>query len=152
MIPSQPISRRKRHGLFILALVLASVLFFLHAYLLIELGDVLAVVSVPLRSHYGALTTGKFLVLSSFIVLFIAHFAEAVAWGLFFWRAGLTRRFPDGVYFAVVSVTTVGYGDLVLPPPWRLLGPLAGINGTLMFGCSTAFLFLVLQNVWTTQT
>jgi hypothetical protein len=46
----------------------------------------------------------------------------------------------------------VGYGDLVLPAPWRLLGPLASINGTLMFGCSTAFLFLVLQNIWTHHT
>jgi hypothetical protein len=64
----------------------------------------------------------------------------------------LAPSFSDGVYFAAVSVTSVGYGDLVLPAPWRLLGPLASINGTLMFGCSTTFLFLVLQNIWTHHT
>jgi hypothetical protein len=72
--------------------------------------------------------------------------------GFFFWHAGLTPTFVDGVYFAETSVTPVGYGDVVLPPPRCLLGPLASIDGTLMFGCSTASLFLVLQNIWTHHT
>jgi hypothetical protein len=46
------------------------------------------------------------------------------------------------------AITALGYGYVVLPPPWRILGPLVAISGTLMFGCSTAFLFLVLQKVW----
>jgi hypothetical protein len=41
----------------------------------------------------------------------------------------------------------LGYGDVVLQPPWRILGPSVAISGTLMFGCSTAFLFLILQKV-----
>jgi hypothetical protein len=45
-------------------------------------------------------------------------------------------------------MTTLGYGDVVLPPPWRNLGPLMAVSGLLMFGCSTAFLFVVIQEVW----
>jgi hypothetical protein len=32
--------------------------------------------------------------------------------------------------------------------PWRHLGTLIAITGVLMFGCSTAFLFVILQAVW----
>ena len=42
----------------------------------------------------------------------------------------------------------LGYGDVVLKKPWRSLGPISAINGLLTFGCSTAFLFLVLQSIW----
>jgi len=104
-----------------------------------------------LRVGRSPLRAGEIVLLACFVILFIAHFAEAAAWGLFFWRSGFVGTFADGVYFAAASITSVGYGDLVLPAPWRLLGPLASINGTLMFGCSTAFLFLVLQQLWAHQ-
>jgi len=150
MPSKQDVTPVRRHGLFATALMLAAFLFFLHATLLIEVADVLPTVVAWLRDGHTALGVGKVIILGCFVVLFIAHFAEA--WGLFFWRSGVAPTFPDGVYFAAASVTSVGYGDMVLPPPWRLLGPLASINGTLMFGCSTAFLFLVLQNIWAHQT
>ena len=33
--------------------------------------------------------------------------------------------------------STVGYGDLVLPQPWRMLGPIEGLTGILMCGLPT---------------
>jgi hypothetical protein len=53
-----------------------------------------------------------------------------------------------GIYFSATSATTLGYGDVVLSRPWRQLGPLIAIHGVLLFGCSTAFLFVILQHVW----
>jgi hypothetical protein len=38
--------------------------------------------------------------------------------------------------------------DVVLPPPWRVIGSLIAITALLKFGCSTAFLFVVIQDVW----
>ena len=40
-------------------------------------------------------------------------------WAAFFWKTGLLASFGDGWYFASVSHTTLGYGDVVLPKPWR---------------------------------
>ena len=57
-------------------------------------------------------------------------------------------RSPTAGISAGVSHTTLGYGDIVLPKPWRSLGPISAINGLLTFGCSTAFLFLILQLIW----
>ena len=44
------------------------------------------------------------------------------------------------VYFALVSFTTVGFGDLVLGVDWRLLGALISAHGMISFGLATAFL------------
>jgi Ion channel len=79
---------------------------------------------------------------------FAAHIAETAIWAVFFWKSGQLGSFADGWYFAGVSHTTLGYGDVVLQKPWRSLGPICAINGLLTFGCSTAFFFLLLQSIW----
>ena len=55
---------------------------------------------------------------------------------------------PDAessLYFSGVTYTTPGYGDLLLPPEWRVLGPVEGLTGILMCGLSTGFFFTVLS-------
>jgi len=47
-------------------------------------------------------------------------------------------------YHSAVNYTTLGYGDLIMSPTWRLLGPLEAANGILMFGVSTAMIFTVI--------
>jgi voltage-gated potassium channel len=44
-------------------------------------------------------------------------------------------------YFSASSYATVGYGDVVLPSNWRMLGPLESIIGVLMCGVSVSLLF-----------
>jgi hypothetical protein len=96
----------------------------------------------------GPSWAGKAIILSCFAMLFAVHVAESAVWGLYLWRQGLAPNYPEGFYFAAATVTALGYGDVVLSPPWRILGPLIAIAGLLKFGCSTAFLFVVIQAVW----
>ena len=116
----------RRHGHFAIALTLAAGLFLLHAILLIEVADVLPHLFRWLRESHSPLRAGETVLLACFVILFVAHYAEAAAWGLYFWRSGFVGTFADGVYFAAASITSVGYGDLVLPAPWRLLFPRDG--------------------------
>ena len=51
----------------------------------------------------------------------------------------------DALYFAFVNYTTLGYGDIVPVERWRLLGPMAAMNGVLLFGWSTAVIFEVMR-------
>jgi hypothetical protein len=48
-------------------------------------------------------------------------------------------------YFSGVTYATIGYGELVLPKPWRMLAPIEGLTGILMCGLS-AGLFVALAN------
>jgi len=73
--------------------------------------------------------------------LILLHLVEISLWALFYlWREGM----PDmnaAFYFSAVTYTTVGYGDLVLPREWRLVGGVEALTGILMCGLSTAFFF-----------
>ena len=51
------------------------------------------------------------------------------------------RSWESAIYFSASSYATVGYGDLVLPARWRMLGPLESIIGVLMCGISVSLLF-----------
>ena len=66
--------------------------------------------------------------------LFLAHIAEAAMWAAFFWKSGHLPSFSDGWYFAGVSHTRLGYGDVVFPKPWRSLGPICAISDLLHSG------------------
>lgn len=145
---TQDVSRRRVRRVFVMALVLAACIFLFHTGVLYEVAHQLTDVEAWLTDTYSPETAGMVVVLACFFVLFITHFIEAATWGLFFWRKGLVSSFTEGVYFSAATITALGYGDVVLVSPWRMLGPLVAITGTLMFGCSTAFLFLVLEKVW----
>jgi hypothetical protein len=131
-----------------LALLLATFISALHAGILFGLADFLTLFREWAKSARGGRPADILAVVVTISCLFAAHIAEAAMWAAFFWKSGLLASFGDGWYFAGVSHTTLGYGDVVLPKPWRNLGPISAINGLLTFGCSTAFLFLVLQSIW----
>ena len=78
------------------------------------------------------------------LVLMLAHTLEVVTWSLAYAMVGAAPVGSDMLYFAFVNYTTLGYGDVTPVKAWQLLGPMAAMNGILMFGWSTAVLFEVL--------
>jgi hypothetical protein len=58
-------------------------------------------------------------------------------------------EFGAAYYHSAVNYTTLGYGygDLIMTPAWRLLGPQEAADGMLMFGVSTAIIFAVIQHL-----
>jgi len=80
--------------------------------------------------------------------LLAIHLVEIALWALFYWLRGCLPDFESSLYFAGVTYTTLGYGDLVLPDRWRLLGPIEGLTGILMCGLSTGFFFAVLSKLY----
>jgi hypothetical protein len=74
-----------------------------------------------------------------------AHLIEIALWAGLFVALGEFPEFGTAYYHSAVNYTTLGYGDLLLTPSWRLLGPLEAADGMLMFGVSTAMVFAVIQ-------
>jgi hypothetical protein len=76
-------------------------------------------------------------------IAFAAHLLEIGLWAVLFVALGEFQEFGTAFYHSAVNYTTLGYGDLLLTPSWRLLGPIEAANGGLMFGVSTAMVFAV---------
>jgi voltage-gated potassium channel Kch len=79
------------------------------------------------------------------------HLVEITVWALFYlWQ----RAMPDlqsSLYFIAVTYTTTGYGDLVLPDEWRLLGAVEALTGILMCAWSTGFFLTVVSRMFRTD-
>jgi hypothetical protein len=80
-------------------------------------------------------------------VAFLAHLVEIGLWAVLFVLCGEFEEFGTAYYHSAVNYTTLGYGDLLLTPAWRLLGPLEATNGALMFGVSAAMVFAAAQRL-----
>ena len=79
------------------------------------------------------------------LLLMLAHTIEIVVWSLSYAMIGAAPEGSDLLYFAFVNYTTLGYGDVTPVKKWQLLGPMAAMNGILLFGWSTAAVFEVLR-------
>ena len=79
------------------------------------------------------------------LVLMVAHGIEVIVWSFAYAIVSAAADDANLVYFAFVNYTTLGYGDVLPLPRWRLLGPITAMNGVLLFGWSTAVIFEVLR-------
>lgn len=68
-------------------------------------------------------------------------------WAATFYSLGALKTLEESVYFALVSYTTLGFGDVILPHEWRILSGMAGANGFLNFGLLTALMVEALRHV-----
>jgi len=75
------------------------------------------------------------------------HTAEIAAWAAFYHLRGLFPDFETSLYYSLCSYTTVGFGDVVLPKAWRLLGTIEALVGILMTSWSVALLIGVVTTI-----
>ena len=76
-----------------------------------------------------------------------AHLMEIALWAVVYVICGEFADFGTAYYHSAVNYTSLGYGDLIMSPSWKLLGPLETANGMLLFGVSTAMIFAVIQRL-----
>jgi hypothetical protein len=81
------------------------------------------------------------------LIAFVAHLTEIALWAALFVICGEFSSFELAYYHSAVNYTTLGYGDLIMTPSWKLLGPLEAADGALMFGVSTAMIFAIAQRL-----
>ena len=104
----------------------------------LAIGALLARRAVGTRVWRNGLAT---LMLS--MILLMGHLAQMAVWAIAFVAAGEFGTFADAFYHSAVNYTTLGYGDIVMSPRWRLLGPQEAASGILAFGWSTALIVTV---------
>ena len=76
------------------------------------------------------------------------HGLEAMLWALAYWWLGTLDSLTDASVYGLATMTTFEIPGLTLPSRWHMLSALQAVNGVLLFGISTAFLFAVIQVHW----
>lgn len=78
----------------------------------------------------------------------VGHTLVVWVWALAFLFSGALPDMEQAIYFTLVTYTTLGYGDLVLGPDFRVFGSMAAVTGLLNFGLSTAFLVALVSGLF----
>ena len=81
------------------------------------------------------------------LLTMIGNCVQMGIWAGLFMLLGEFDTFGGAFYHSCVNFVTLGYGDIVMSERWRLLGPLEGANGILMFGISTAVMTAAIFDV-----
>jgi len=92
-----------------------------------------------------AVLTDSLIIVATGILLVMGHFIEVLIWAGTYALVGAAPPGTDLVYFAFSNYTTLGYGDVLPVPRWRLLGPMTALNGILLIGWSTALIFAIIR-------
>ena len=87
------------------------------------------------------------IVVVAILIMLSAHLIEIALWSVIFVLCGEFSQFGMAYYHSAVNYTTLGYGDVIMTPSWRLLGPLEAADGMLMFGVSTAIIYAVIHRL-----
>jgi hypothetical protein len=85
------------------------------------------------------------------IVLIVLHTIEIGIWAIAYLSLVSVEELEtleSALYFSFVTFTTLGYGDITLAAPWRVLSGIEALNGIMLVGWTTAFLFAVVQRSW----
>jgi hypothetical protein len=101
------------------------------------------------RSGRGKHSRGYFIVVMALIALAAAalHSFEASLWAMLYMSLG---ALPDGVaamLYSLGAITSYGHADVYLEDRWKLLGALEAMNGLILFGLTTAFLFSAIEEL-----
>jgi len=122
------------------------------ATILVHGGVLAATLGLVRRERARGSTSQRFLrdlaIVGAVVLLaLLAHLVEIVAWAALFVLLGEFQDPAVAVYHSAVNYTTLGYGDIVMSPAWKALGPIEATDGMLMFGVSTAMIFAVIHRL-----
>jgi hypothetical protein len=85
------------------------------------------------------------------LLLTVLHAAEAGAWAGAYVVLGALPDFATAMLYSLSAMTSYGHANVFLAKHWQLMGAIEALNGMILFGLSTAFLFAVLRDHWPTH-
>jgi hypothetical protein len=131
----------------VLSLGILGVCLVIHIAGIVYVGDQLVRRREKFEQHAGPVQV-SILLITVFAFVILLHLIEASLWAAFYSLRGLFKDYETSLYFSLKSYSTIGYGDVLLPQNWRLVGTLEGISGVLLCGLSAAFLFTIVNTLF----
>jgi MFS superfamily sulfate permease-like transporter len=78
----------------------------------------------------------------------VLHGMESAIWATGFRLLGALPDEKTAMLYSLNAMTTFGHAGYNLEGEWHLMGALEALNGWILFGLSTAFLYAMNQKVW----
>lgn len=102
-----------------------------------------------MRPGKRARTMGHFIVAMALTALGAAalHGFEAAAWAFLYVKVGALPDAPAAMLYSLSAITSYGHSVIFLEDRWKLLGAIEAMNGLILFGLTTAFLFAAIEAV-----
>jgi hypothetical protein len=136
-----------RWGLSLIALTMA-----LHAVAVVMMGIVAVKIRFRLETRgfdlWNLIPIMICIVTVIGLLLAVALVIECGIWAAAYLWLGALDSPLDALLFSIDSMSTRGASGLTLQRHWQLMGALEAVNGMLLFGLSTAWLFTVGQGYW----
>jgi hypothetical protein len=79
------------------------------------------------------------------------HALEAAIWAEAYKLLGDLPDYKSAILYSLSAITSYGHVNLYLDEHWQLMGALEALNGWLLFGLTTAFLFGIVNKLWLTS-
>jgi hypothetical protein len=86
------------------------------------------------------------------LLLAALHGIEAALWAAAYWWLGALNSPGEAILYSVDTISTRGASGFMLERHWRMMGALEAMDGMLLFGISTAYIFTVMQAYWSLMT
>lgn len=83
--------------------------------------------------------------------LFVLHGIEVAAYAMTYLAVGMTEHLEAAVYVSVSAYSTAGWTGVTISHDWRVLAAFESLNGMLLLGWSTAYLFQTLHRILQTE-
>lgn len=113
------------------------------------LAALVAVIEKMQQGHKPHVTLRRtvLLLMVSLVFILFSHTIQVWIWALTLVHNDQILEWNTSVYFSLVTYTSVGYGDVVLGPNFRVYGAFAAVTGLLSFGLSTAYLVALMNRL-----
>jgi len=89
-----------------------------------------------------------FVVGGTVLCVTILHALEGGIWAISYRVLGALQDNKSAMLYSLNAITTYGHENIKLERHWQMMGALEALNGCIMFGLTTAFLFTVMQKAW----
>ena len=131
-------------------LIVVTIVF--HSYCLGLLSRGLLILLKDDRKKRLTHSLSVFVVGGSSLCTICLHGIEAWMWSVAYHLLGtLGGDRKDAMLYSLSVMTTVGGTNFHLDPGWALMGPLEALDGWILFGLTAAFLFALIQKVWSLE-
>jgi hypothetical protein len=98
--------------------------------------------------HRSFLALFAIIMAAAVLLATVLHGVEAAAWAGAYRLLGAVPDNKSAMLYSLNAMTTYGHESVTLEQHWQMMGALEALNGMLLFGLTTAFLFAMIQEVW----